>query len=301
MKFQVHLIIHGRHLKNVKWRKALSYWREAADYEIFEKYTSIQGHGIALAVQAIEEGATHLITCGGDGTLNECVNGYMSKNAEIPMGVLPMGTGNDFIKMIAKKGDWKEIHENIIHQRCKKVDLAFMEFTDLQNKITQRYFVNVMDVGLGGEVVQKMARSSRKLGSFLTYQKAILQSLIPYRQWNMDFQLDDLKQTKPTLMLAFANAKWFGSGLGIAPRADIEDGLLEVIHLGKISLWDYLWQLPNVKKTKILHHPEITYSQCKESVIRTPGLPIDCDGEFIGFTPLSCKIVSKRLNVLISY
>jgi len=191
------------------------------------------------------------------------------------------------------------VHQMIEINKVDQVDVGMLQFMDVGGVLSQRYFINVMDIGLGGEVVQKISKSKRRLGPFLTYQKAVISSLIEYKRNVVKVELDNVSFENDTLMLAIANAKWFGSGLGIAPMASLQDGIFEVIHIGEITFFDYLLQLPKVRRGEILQHPSIRYYSSKAIAISTPGIPIDCDGEFIGFTPLDCRIVHNRLNVLV--
>jgi YegS/Rv2252/BmrU family lipid kinase len=298
MMKKVQVIMHGRHEHSTLWLSNLKKWKSIAKYQISVAYTKYAGHAIQLVINSMLEKPDVLVAAGGDGTLNECVNGYMLAQANIPMTFLAMGTGNDFVKTLHQKGQWTEVHQLIEENNQEHVDIGHLQLIGLDGNPQQRYFINVTDIGLGGEVVQKIAKSKRRLGPFITYQKAIISSLIPYKQWMVEFELDDLRFKEPTLMLAMANAKWFGSGLGIAPTAHLQDGLLDIIHMGKITLLDYLQQLPKVKKMKVLKHPAIHYYRAATIKVTTAHLPIDCDGEFIGFTPLKCEIIHSRLKLL---
>jgi diacylglycerol kinase family enzyme len=96
-----------------------------------------------------------------------------------------------------------------------------------------------------------------------------------------------------------ANGKFFASGLGIAPEAKVDDGLLDWVILCKISVWDYLMNLPKLKKVKKINHPQVSYHQGTKCKINGEfPIPIDMDGEFVGFTPLTCRIVPLALTVL---
>jgi diacylglycerol kinase (ATP) len=297
---RVHVIVHGRHEHSSTWLLNWNKWQKQADYQLTISYTQYSGHARELAIQAVNSHVDIIIAAGGDGTINECVNGYLVANGEMPLSFLAMGTGNDFLKTLHQKGQWQEVDALIKQYQIVQIDVGEVQFIHPEGNEVKRYFVNVMDIGLGGEVVQKIAKSKRRWGPFLTYQKAILSSLIPYKQWLVDFQLDGAYFSEPTLMLAMANAKWFGSGLGIAPMAQLQDGCFSVIHMGKITLFDYLKQLPKVKRLEVLRHKAIRYHRAAEIKVMTHRLPIDCDGEFIGFTPLLCKIIPNRLKVLTS-
>ena len=296
---QVRVIMHGRHEHSRAWRKEWNKWQREAEYSLSIVYTQYSNHAIALAFEAVREEVDVLVAAGGDGTINQCVNGYMQANGKMPMSFLAMGTGNDFVKSLLQAGSWREVHFMIRQNKLDHVDVGLIEFTDENGIRKTRYFINVMDIGLGGEVVRRIAHSSRSGGPFFTYQKAVVTSLFSYKGCNVQFLLDNEMFQQDTLMLVVANAKWFGSGLGIAPKAIINDGILDVVHLGQITVLDYLLQLPKLRKCMQLQHQSISYYQSRNIEVRTAQIPIDCDGEFIGFTPLNCKVEVKKLKVFI--
>ncbi len=296
---KVRLIMHGRHEHSKSWLKSWSEWKSVADYDLSIVYTQYAGEAINLSSKAVSDGAEVIVSAGGDGTHNECVNGYLKANGQIPMTFLAMGTGNDFIMSLFQSGSWQEAHQLILKRKWNSIDIGAMKFLNPLGIEEERYFINVMDIGLGGEVVQKIAKSSRRWGAFLTYQKAVISTLLQYQKNTVDFKLDGIDYSGVTLMLACANAKWFGGGLGIAPTASLVDGEFSVIHLGEITLLDYLFQLPKVRRSKVLKHHGIRYFNAKEIEVDSVGLPIDCDGEFVGFTPLQCKIIPALLKVLV--
>jgi YegS/Rv2252/BmrU family lipid kinase len=296
---KVRVIMHGRHEHSSRWLKNWRAWKSIADYDLSVVYTQYAGEAGKLSSKAVSDGVEVIVSAGGDGTHNECVNGYLKAKGQVPMTFLAMGTGNDFVKSLFQSGSWQEAHQLILKRKWNSIDIGTMKFLNPLGIEEERYFINVMDIGLGGEVVQKIAKSSRRWGSFLTYQKAVISSLLQYQKTTVDFRLDGADYSGVTLMLACANARWFGSGLGIAPMASLVDGKFTVVHIGEINLIDYLFQLPKVRRSVVLKHPRIQYFQAKEIAVDSIGLPVDCDGEFIGFTPIQCKMIPALLKVLV--
>ncbi len=291
-------IVHGRLERSRSWIHLLSHLTSDAEFKHEILYTEFAGHGIALSQEYCNRDLTAIVAVGGDGTINECVNGVMQSGKSIPLGIVAMGTGNDFVKSLQLVGKWDEIKRALIDSTHVMVDLGKASFVNREGHLDQRYFINVLDIGIGGEVVQRIANSNRRLGPFLTYQKSILATLLSLKRPNVQWQNDVNYRDEKTLMLAIANAKWFGSGLGIAPVADVQDGILEVIHLGDITVWDYFKQLPHLRKGKFLKHPEIRYEKARHVRVFTPNMPIDCDGEFIGFTPLMVQMIPHSIRIL---
>jgi diacylglycerol kinase (ATP) len=291
-------VVHGRLEKDRRWKGIQSKVERSAHHAHVVVFTQYSGHAAALAKQLCRSGCVAIVAVGGDGTLNECVNGVLPNYTNVAIGILAMGTGNDFVKTLHLSGNVDEILEAIEKDHYQQVDVALASYTNKLGENASRYCVNVMDIGIGGEVVQRIAHSSRWWGPFITYQKAILATLLKLKRPMVAWSKDQEKYEEKTLMLAIANAKWFGSGLGIAPLADVQDGVLEIVHLGDISILDYFLQLPHLRKGRHLRHPEIRYDRAQSLAVTTPDLPIDCDGEFIGATPMVVKICPGLLKIL---
>lgn len=291
-------VVHGRLKKDRRWDKLDRMIRVDDTFNHKVIFTEYSGHATALIQMHIHAKCDYIVGVGGDGTLNECANGIVQQGASIPLGVIAMGTGNDFVKSLGIKGNWEELQQAMVKGESAEVDIIRIQFMNRSGQAEERYCLNVLDIGIGGEVVQRMAKSKRRLGPFLTYQKAIISTLVQLKRPIVQWQMGNQKFHEKTLMLAIANAKWFGSGLGIAPGADVRDGQMEIIHLGDISILDYFKQLPYLRKGQYLKHPEIRYDQATHLQVNTPELPIDCDGEFIGTTPMDVQIIQGRLKIL---
>lgn len=263
-----------------------------------------------LAQQALDQGFTHIICIGGDGTLNEVVNGLMKVKERmhhdtwrnIRMGGLPMGTGNDFLKTLNVPKNNQAFKQVVEADGFKTIDLGLVEFSSKNGERTSRYFINITDLGMGGVVAEKLSRYSRWMGPLLTYQRAILSTLLTYKSQTIKAVADSFHYEGDVLNFVIANGKYFGSGLGIAPHAEIDDGQLSVVILGKISLMDYIKQLSKVRECNRITHPAFHYKSATEVQLESPSgpLPIDMDGEFIGYSPMKATLVPGAIRFLSS-
>ena len=261
-----------------------------------------------LAELAVTEGFTHIISIGGDGTLNEVANGLMKAKQTMPddrwghvrMAGLPMGTGNDFLKTLDVPTDILAFKRVLEADSFKTIDLGLVEYSAISGGRATRYFINITDLGMGGVVAEKLSRYSRWMGPLLTYQRAILSTLLTYKSQTINAAADSFTYDGEILNFVVANGKYFGSGLGIAPHATIDDGQLSIVVLGKISLLDYIKLLSKVRQCKPITHPAFYYRSAKEVRINSPSgpLPIDMDGEFIGYSPMKVTVVPGALRFL---
>lgn len=272
-------------------------------------FTERAGHSVLLAQKAVVEGFTHIICVGGDGSLNEVVNGIMKVKAnvsnnrwsDIRLGVLPMGTGNDFAKSLNVSKDIEDLKRTIESDSFKVIDLGFAEYHNTSGEKQHRYFINITDVGMGGMVAERLSRYAKWMGTTLTYQRAILSTLLTYKNQSVKATSDTFVYEGKVMNFIIANGKYFGSGLGIAPDAMTDDGEFSVVIFGEISLLDYIKNLREVQKCKKISLPGLQYKSAREVYIESPSpgsLPIDMDGEFIGYAPVKLSIVPAVIKFL---
>lgn len=301
---KIAFIIHGKYKSNKEFKTQLDAVFQK-DFEPLYYYTETAFHSVSLTEEAIQSGAPYIICCGGDGSLNECANGIMNQSKQnkvlenITLGVLPMGTGNDFIKTISSPSNANDLKELIIRDQFKQIDLGLARFQDRDQKPLSRYFINITDIGIGGVVAEKLSRSSKMLGSYLTYQMSIVSSLMKYKKQPITVTADSFSYSGEVMNFIVANGKWFGSGLGIAPDADPADGQFDIVILGGLGLKEYIRHQSNVRKCEKIIHDEIKYFRAKKIAIRSEQkLPIDMDGEFVGYSPLEIEVIPCAIRFL---
>jgi YegS/Rv2252/BmrU family lipid kinase len=286
-------IVHGKSKRKKHLLKEIQmlFSEDKFQTKVFE--TSYFQHAIFLAERIANEGFTHIIACGGDGTLNEVLNGIIkSGNKNIKLGLLPRGSGNDFIKTIQSPKLLSEIKMLITQNTSKKIDIGFAEFVSKEGQEQYQFFINITDVGIGGVIAQQLFESKKIFGSTITYQYFIIKNLLSYKPKVIKVKGDNFTYSGKIMNFCAANAKYFGSGLGVAPDANLSDGVLNAIALGDVGLIDYFKNFLNLKRCKPLNHPAIEYFTTKELYFEseTPNMPIDMDGEFIGFLPMKISV-----------
>lgn len=302
----VSFILNGRLKKIDLIKRSLSESFKNLKHKVHFFETTAKESAIGLVRNAFDNKSDFLIAVGGDGTLNEIVNGYMKYHnlfeQSLTLGLLPAGTGNDFAKTLGIDKNINHLIASIEGNKSTKVDIGEIQYTSLNNDIEKRYFINITDIGIGGIVVKKLSESNRILGPDLTYIKAIIQSFISYKPVNANIKSDNIQWNGKAMSICIANGKYFGSGMCIAPQANITDGKMQLVLLGKVSMFDYLRSLPKIKKGEIFNHPEVHYASIASCQIDTENndCPIDMDGEFIGYAPLALKTHKQVLPFLSS-
>jgi len=301
---KIAFIIHGK-IRNKKHIISDLRFTFSGNYKIAFFTSEYSGHSMEMSGRAADEGFNYIICVGGDGSLNEVVNGVMqaknrNKELNIKVGILPFGIGNDFIKTIKSAPTFSGMKKLIDDDSSKEIDLGFVEFKNHFGLDSSRYFINITDIGIGGVVVQKLGKYSKALGANINYLMAIINSLLTYRNQPIKVIADEFTFEGQVKNFVVANGKYFGSGICIAPEAEVDDGKFAVVILAKVSLIDFLKFSITFKKCKKIDHPQILYKSAKEIKVESLSIPqpIDMDGEFIGYSPMKINILPKTLAFL---
>ncbi|OWY23690.1 hypothetical protein C7N43_31905 [Sphingobacteriales bacterium UPWRP_1] len=286
------------------------------NYEVFE--TQYARHAELLAKQVFEQGFEYIVSVGGDGTLNEVVNGVFNacrlpgngqpsfdqeRLKQCKLGVYPAGSGNDFSRTIKVRPNALELKHLIKENQYTLIDMGFGSFRPLNGEETGwRIFANVTDVGMGGAATFYLAKIKSKswLTPTLQYAKAIVKTFLSYRKQEVAFTGTNLSWQGKLMSLVMANGKYFGSGLGIAPYAELNNGQLSVVILGNVTLYHYISYLPKLRQCKIIDNPEIKYFNDEDIEIRSLEAPLymQMDGELVGTTPARVSVIKQCIHFL---
>lgn len=275
-------------------------------------------HYSELVHKALHNQISHLIFVGGDGTINEGINAFINFHkladnfidwlgiATIKLAVYPAGSGNDFVKSLYKfKIDSLISLKSLIDtDRVTLVDVGMVNYMDKNKLESSRFFINITDVGVGGDTVQRKENVPKWLGANVSYMWAITTSITQYKPIAMNAVYDGHNWNGKAMSFVVANGKFFGNGLCVAPDARLDSGYFELTIVGDISLVEYLKNLGKIKNGIKIIHPEVHYLQAKEITISSSNsdlMTIDMDGEFIGYAPLILKCLSKKLTFLSDY
>ncbi|WP_407308814.1 diacylglycerol/lipid kinase family protein [Desulfosporosinus sp. SB140] len=275
---------------------------EHEGYSVEFEYTSGPGDATDLTRKILQAGYKHIISVGGDGTMNEVVNGFFSDghliNSNADLALLSHGTGGDFIRsLMMPKGI--EGFLKILRQGYKRsIDVGEVQFKS-ESEQAQRYFLNVADVGLGGETVARVNQQNKLLGGKLSFLLGAILSILHYRNKNMVCVIDGKDRIEGRLnSIMVANGRYFGGGMMIAPNAEIDDGFFDVIILGDFSTWTLLKHLPKIYRGEHLKIPGVTERRGGSVAISSEEKALlDIDGEQPGQAPVTFIIHRKLLQL----
>lgn len=257
-------------------------------------------HAIELAKQATENGCDYMIAVGGDGTLNEVINGMLQSNIpanEYPViGLLPHGSANDFARTARISNSIVELIELIQSNTTQKIDLGKIIIQQTQET---RYFINIAGVGLGAEVAQNLEQSSSVLGPGFNYFKHIIKGFLSYVKKEVSCTSSTWQWKDKLLQMVVANGRYYGNAICIAPDAKLTDGQFQVAIFGDLSIWDYLKNLGNLTKGVKINLPQVSYHHANEVLLESnDSCGIEADGEYVGLAPATLSVVPKAICFL---
>jgi YegS/Rv2252/BmrU family lipid kinase len=240
-----------------------------------------------------------IVAVGGDGSLNECVNGIMQFSANNPSAVLPKiallpeGSGNDF----ARNFGWPKAVNNFLERLAansyQKVDVGAIAYGNNETD----YFINAASAGLGPQVVKLVSKMPKSWNGNLKFGLAAIGALCSYQKKDAKLAWSNQSFQGKILAVVCANGKYFGSGIGIAPDAVLTDGLLNITLIGNIGLWQYLRYLPALKRCEKIVHPHVHYFTTQELLIEMDG-SFEKDGELGKQAPARVYCIPSKLDLL---
>ena len=282
-----------------RWPRLAEKLRESlGDFDV--AFTTPSHSATQVALDAA--GRELIIAAGGDGTMNEIINGMVGAASQSVLAVLPLGTGNDFARGLGITSR-KAALDALRCGKSRLIDLGRITFTGPDGTKGSRHFANVASLGLIGEVVQAAQGSALKrlFGSKLAYPLHALQVLRRYGGHSIEIEMEDgsVKQAQ-ILAAAIANGRYFGAGMKVAPHAALDDGLLDVLVAETTPKFRTL-DLRLLYSGKHVDHPAISHFKARRvRFTATDGSRMLCetDGELQGEGPCEIEVMAGKLRVI---
>lgn len=255
--------------------------------------TKNPGHAKDIAQLYSQKGIYRIYTIGGDGTLNEALNGMAGTQSML--GVLPAGSGNDFIKSIYKSRDYDDILSRTISGKAKPVDCGI---------INGRYFINIMSVGLDAEVAYYAAKVNKKIPmpGKLSYFCGIVIALFKSKlKFPLKIVINDSDVFESEVILAACtNGKYYGGGFIPVPYTDYSDGVLDLCLVDARNIFSILYMLPKYMKGKHVGMKGFHFKKLQKMFLTSDHeMKINIEGEFIFAKTAELEIRKKFINFII--
>lgn len=271
-----------RHLPNVEVRR-----------------TARKGDAVRFARTALRKGCEMIVAAGGDGTLNEVVNGIGATNSKVRLGLIPLGTGNDFARTLGLPTDLDEAIAVLAAGHTRAIDLVRVT----SDKV--RYFVNVSAGGFSGLVNEKLTPAMKKTWGPLAYLRSAVAALPQLRAYRTKVSFTKGKRSaQSTLSLynvVIANGRYVGGGTLIAPKASIDDGLLDVILIKERSAAKLALLAAQGALGNHLSSDAIVFRRAARVTVNSrPGMWFNVDGELVGNDPATFEVLPRALQFVVA-
>ncbi len=289
-----------------RWPELADHIRRALPFE--DVMTTGPGDATRIAREAVRGGAEIVVAVGGDGTINEVANGWFEDGVAIPstaaLAILPFGTGGDFVRTVGIPREWKQAVAILAAGHRRRIDLGRLEFATRTGGTGTRMFVNIASFGMSG-VTDRLVNQSKKRFGALSFFAASTRAMLQYDNQRVRLSFDDKPADGVDLTIntvAIANGRYFGGGMMVAPDAALDDGELEVVALGDMSMVDFVLKSRRLYAGTHLSLPKVSHRRAR--VVRaTPADPsqiveLDVDGETPGILPATFTIVPQAIDLI---
>jgi YegS/Rv2252/BmrU family lipid kinase len=288
-------------------------WSELADtigraFPFDEAITRAPGDATRLAREALRAGAERVVAIGGDGTVNEVVNGFFDEAGapiapEATFGLVPFGTGGDFRRTLGMPTELAAAAAVIAADRRRRIDLGRLTFTSPTGERVHRMFANIASFGVSG-VVDRLVNESGKRFGRLTFMIATARATWSYRNQRVQLTFDGADRVEMTInTVAVANGRYFGGGMKVAPDAELDDGRFDVIAMGDFGFADLLRSGRRLYQGTHISMDKVTTRRAKviEAEGVDPGavIELDVDGECPGRLPARFELLAGALSVVV--
>ena len=259
------------------------------------RVTRGRGDAEKFAREAGRKKAEYIVTAGGDGTLNEVINGIASHAREICLGLVPLGTGNDFARSLGLPTTINQNIDILLSKKTAPIDLVRVKGD------RTRHFVNVSAGGFSGLVDEKLTPKIKQTWGPLAYVRSAAAALPELHAYRTSLVFDDSDKLSMDLYnVVIGNGRFVAGGLPIAPQADPSDGLLDVVLIPRRPAAEMALLAAEILLGKHLTSSAIVFRRAKKIAVRSrPGMWFNTDGELVGNAPVVFQIIPGALNFIV--
>jgi diacylglycerol kinase (ATP) len=257
----------------------------------------------ASTFKAVLNGARLVVAIGGDGTIQEVVNGMFSNgdllNPECRLGIINCGTGHGFAQSLGLPVSIEAQMELLRDGDFLTIDIGRVSFRDHRGELSRRYFVNECQLGIGASVVRRVHGRHKKLGGKAAFGLGVLETVFEHENQMIAMTLDQREVLGGVVTgIVVANGAFTGGGMNLAPTARLDDGMLNVLVMHDLSIWQRLQSFPRIYTGSHLRMSLFSYREMKSLTV-TSGetVQVEADGELLGETPCLIETIPSVLRV----
>lgn len=250
-----------------------------------------EGDATLAAADAVERGFDVIIAAGGDGTLNEVVNGMAEKSHRPLLGILPLGTTNDFARALSIPRKWEAACDIITSGFARPIDVG---------KVNQRYFINIAGGGSMTELTYEVPSKMKTMIGQLAYYMKGLEKLPRLRPIDIYLKSPEMDLHEQVMLFIIANSNSVGGFEKLAPDAHLDDGLFDVFILKKCNLVEFIRVATAALRGEHIHDPNMIYFKTNSIQVTSPDyVQINLDGEFGGTLPCAFSMLPLHIDIIV--
>lgn len=306
MKYQTLCVVNpcaGNKRGKKRWQKVEASLREAG-IKVDVTFTKHPFDAASITREALTGGYNRILAAGGDGTLNEVVNGFFNEegviNPQACLAVVPIGTGGDFARLYNLRNDGSFLVQLLSANHLQACDIVKATYTDWEGRRSSRYYINIADSGIGSETVYRVNHNSKALGGFWSFLLAALSSIASYKNRYLAASIDgeEVFEGRSSL-ITITNGQYFGGGVRIAPHASTNDGLLDIViakDFGKLELFSIM---PSAYRGNHLNHAKVQFHRGRRVTVKSSeDMYLEIDGESVGRGDFEFEILPSALQLV---
>ncbi len=260
------------------------------DYSI--EFTDYPGHATEIARRYAINDKVRIYSLGGDGTINEIINGMIGSKSSV--AIIPAGSGNDLVKTL-RQGNHKDLIHRLFHGREKPIDIA---------AVNGRFFANVSSFGFDAEAAKNtlLIKQNVLIPPHLCHLVGIFITMLKYRNIHLNITIDGEAINTKLFLITIANGKYYGGGIQTAPEAEVDDGLLDICLITAKNIWQVLKTFPRYVKGQHPGTPGVYLYKAKEVKIASDKeITLNIDGEIEKVKEVVFQIIPNKVNVVLPY
>ena len=244
-----------------------------------------------------------MVVAGGDGTINEVVNGFFEGCERIDsptrLGLVPMGTGGDLRRSLEMSREVDEAARVLLAGHVRRIDAGRVTCAGPGGDSVVRHFVNIADAGIGGDVADMVNGGFKVINGELTFTIAAAVTLMRWRNRPMHLVIDGEERDLVAQQVVVANCQYYGGGMRIAPMAVPDDGLLDLVLVGDVGRLENMRMMGRVRSGAHFPHPKLEHRLVRRvEVSCSQRVGVDADGERPGSLPAVFEVLPGALELL---
>ena len=294
---------------NAGKRKGEKDWKKISalldkNFQYTSVFTEGRGHAIDLVEKKITEGTKKIIVAGGDGTMNEVVNGIFSQTSvptkKITLGMITIGTGNDWGRMFSIPKSYAKAIATLINFRTFLQDAGVARYYH-GKELRNRFFINIAGLGFDAFVAREInVQKDKGRTGVILYIANILSNLWRYRNVNTHIKIDNDELKDEVFTISIGIGKYSGGGMKQTPNSIPDDGFFDLTVIKKMKKLEVIRSLPLLYNGNILSHPKVeSFRGKKIHITAEPEIHIEADGESLGHSPIEIEIIPRSIMVII--